>query len=195
MSKTNRGIFRSFVGGHSDRPAPEALRAYAPTSVTATAPLMTPTVRGLRFPRSHRSWPYRCARRSASLATRCARRSAPRATGSAGRSASSIARSASCTALGWTRLLNGRGAPGSGIPENGLLIFHTPPQKFWLQLASRRKKPSKDRENGGRAARPPRILHPIHYFPITWRPETESASALGARGVGRKPGRGRAICN
>jgi hypothetical protein len=126
MSTRNCGVFRSLAGGHSDRPAPEALRANAPISVRATAPPMTPTVRGLRFPRRHRSSPCRCARRTASFAAHCARQSALCATGRAARSDSCIARSASCTGAGWMRLLIGGGVPGSGVPENGLLIFLRP---------------------------------------------------------------------
>jgi hypothetical protein len=126
MSRRNGGVFRSLVGGHSDRPAPEALRANAPISVSATAPPMTPAVRGLRFPRRHSSSPYRCACRSASFAAHSARRSAPCTFGRAARSASCIARSASCTGAGWRRLLIGGGVPGSGIPDNGWLIFLRP---------------------------------------------------------------------
>ena len=135
-----------------------------------------PTVRGWRFPRSHRSSPNRrarrsgsfdtncarqsaffdtsCARQSASFATRCVCRSARWVAGSAGRRVSRSARSASCTSPGWKRLLVGRGISGSGIPENGLLIFLRPPQKFWLQLAGGERERSKDREIGVRAVLP-----------------------------------------
>jgi hypothetical protein len=150
MSRRNCGVFRSLVGGHSDRPAPEALRANAPISVSATAPPMAPKVRGLRFPRCHWSLPYRCARRSASFAAHCARQSPLRAIGSAARNDSCIARSASCTGPGWEGLLIGRGISGSGIPENGLLIFLRPRKRFWCQLAGGERKPSKDREIGAR---------------------------------------------
>ena len=126
MSSRNGAVFRSLAGGHSDRPAPEALRANAPTNVRATAPAMTPAVRGLRFAPRHRSSLYRWARRSSSLAAHCARRRAPFAFGIATRSVCRIARSASCTDAGWRRLLIGGGVPGSGIPENGLLIFLRP---------------------------------------------------------------------
>jgi len=125
MSRRNCGVFPSLAGGHSDRPAPEALRANAPISVSATDPPMTPTVRGLRFPRRHRSSLYRCARRSPSFAAHCARQSALCAFGRAARSVLFIARSASCTGAGCKRLLIG-GIPGSGIPENGSLIFLRP---------------------------------------------------------------------
>jgi hypothetical protein len=154
MSRRNCGVFPSRVGGQSDRPVAEALRAYAPIRVRATDPAMTPTVRGWRFPRRHRSWPYRCARRSASFAAHCARQSALCATGRAPRSVSCIARSASRTGAGWMRLLIGGGVPGSGIPENGLLIFLRPRKEFWCQLAGGERKPSKDRETGARAALP-----------------------------------------
>jgi hypothetical protein len=126
MSSRNGAVFRSLAGGHSDRPAPEALRANAPTNVRATAPPMTPAVRGLRFAPRHRSSPYRCARRSSSFAAHCARRSAPCTFGIAIRRVFRIARRASCTGDGWRRLLIGGGVPGSGIPENGLLIFLRP---------------------------------------------------------------------
>ena len=170
MSRANRGVFPSLVGGHSDRPAPEALRAIAPTSVRATAPPMTPTVRGLRFPRRHSSSPYRCARQSpsfatrracqsASFATRRARRSASRAAGSAGRRVSRIARSASCTGPGWEGLLIGRGQ--LGIPESRKMdcSYSSDLRKnSGLQLAGGERKPSKDREIGVRAALPPPSL-------------------------------------
>ena len=125
MSRRNFGVFPSLAGGHSDRPAPDALRANAPTNVRASAPAMTPAVRGWRFAPRHRSSLYRCARRSSSFAAHRARWSALSAFGRAARSAPCIARSASCTGAGWRRLLIG-GIPGSGIPENGSLIFLRP---------------------------------------------------------------------
>jgi len=143
MSRRNDGVFPLLVGGHSDRPAPDALSAIAPTNVSATAPPIAPTVRGLRFPRSQRSWTCRCTRPSARFATGCARQRASRAAcrarrsvrcaaGSKGRSVSCSARNASCTNPGREGFLIGRGVPGSGIPENGSLICFRPPQKFWV---------------------------------------------------------------
>jgi len=140
MSRRNRGVdLASPAGGHTDGPTPEALTAYAPTRVRATAPPMRPNVRGLRFPRSHRSPQYRCALRSA-------------------------LRSASCATPGWKRLLNGRGAPGSGNPENGWLIFLTS-AKSWFHLAGRKVELSKDRGIAAGAAVPLRTLGVIHLFP------------------------------
>jgi hypothetical protein len=189
MSRRNCGVFRSPVGGHSDRPAPEALRANAPISVRATAPPMAPKVRGLRFPRCHWSLPYRCARRSASFAAHCARQSPLRATGRAARNDSCIARSASCTGPGREGLLIGRGISGSGIPENGLLIFLRPRKNSgfsWLAGGRNRARIVKfEPGRHGHGESGTQSIYPQSHGGL----ETEIASAQRARAIGNNRGR------
>jgi hypothetical protein len=103
ISNWNFGCFDAPADGQSERP--DALRAYAPTSVSAMAPPVRPNPRGCRLARRQRPPPCCCA---------------PRINPSPRRRASRhISRKFSCTMLCGERRLNGLELRGSGIPENG----------------------------------------------------------------------------